>query len=148
VTNESPTPTLVQADAIGLAVLAVELIPVFHWLVPDDGFRLVEGMIAYGILAAGALYMWHKNEMAGKISAPNAWAAIIGASLLLGALSFGVDMILGSFQNPGLSPIEAGTKVGSPFGFMLTVLLCPGLTMVAVAGLVRSFLPRTGTVTD
>jgi hypothetical protein len=49
-------------------------------------------------------------------------------------------MLVGSSIHPGVSPIEARTKAGSPFGFILTFFLYPGVTMVAVAGLVRSLL--------
>jgi len=68
------------------------------------------------------------------------WVGVVGGSTLLGALSVGVDMLVGSLTHPGMSPVQAGTKAGSPFGFILTIFLCPGVTLVAVAGLVRSFL--------
>ena len=49
-------------------------------------------------------------------------------------------MHIGLIDNPKLTPIEAGTKVGSPFGFALTVMLCPGFTMLAISGLARALL--------
>jgi hypothetical protein len=129
----------VLADAIGLVLIAVQLTLVFWWLVPNDGTRFIGGMLAYGILVALALAMWHGKE-AKRFTDTYDWAGVILGSIVLGAMSFGVDMLVGSFSHPGLSPIQAGTKAGSPFGFILTIFLCPGLTMVGVAGLVRSFL--------
>jgi len=78
------------------------------------------------------------------LSAPSLWATAIFASVVVGGVSFGIDMVIGLFNNPKLSPIEAGTKVGSPFGFPLTMMLCPGFTMFAIAGLLRSLLLRSG----
>jgi hypothetical protein len=129
----------VFADAIGLVLIAVELTVLFWWLVPDDGTRFIAGIVAYGVLVGLALAMWHGKE-AKRFSDASDWAGVMVGSILLGALSFGVDMLVGSFTHPGMSPFEAGTKAGSPFGFILTIFLCPGVTMVAVAGLVRSFL--------
>jgi hypothetical protein len=85
--------------------------------------------------------MWHGKE-AKRFSDASDWAGAVFGSILLGALSFGVDILIGTVIHPGMSPIEAGTQAGSPFGFILTIFLCPGVTMVALAGLVRSFLVR------
>jgi hypothetical protein len=135
--NEPPA----YADAIGLGLIAAELIVLFWWLVPDDGTRFLIGIIAYGVLVAVALALWHGKE-ARRFSDAYDWAGLFAGSVLLGALSFAVDMIVGSLNHPGMSPFLAGTKAGSPFGFVLTIFLCPGVTIVAVAGLVRSFLVR------
>jgi len=51
-------------------------------------------------------------------------------------------MIVGSINHPGTSPFVAGTKAGSPLGFIFTIFVCPGLTMIATAGFVRSFIIR------
>lgn len=126
---------------MGLGIIAVELIGLFWWLVPNDGTRFTAGMLAYGVLVAVALSMWH-GKHAEKFSDARDWGAVLLASILVGALFFGVDVIVGGLDHPGISPIEAGTKAGSPFGFILTIFICPGVTMVAVAGLVRSFLIR------
>lgn len=129
------------ADAIGLGLIAVELTALFWWLVPDDGTRAIAGIIAYGVLAGVALSMWH-GKRAERFSDGHDWVSLFAGSVLVGALFFGVDMIVGSLNHPGISPFIAGTKAGSPFGFMFTIFVCPGLTMVAVAGFVRSLLIR------
>jgi len=69
--------------------------------------------------------------------------AVVG-SVLMAGVSFGIDMVIGLIENPKLTPIEAGTRAGSPFGFPLTVMLCPGFTMLAIAGLLRALLLRSG----
>jgi hypothetical protein len=129
----------IYADAIGLVLIAVQLTVLFWWLVPDDGTRFIAGIVAYGVLVGLALAMWYGKE-AKRFSDAYDWVGVVGGSTLLGALSFGVDMLVGSLTHPGMSPVQAGTKAGSPFGFILTIFLCPGVAIVAVAGLVRSVL--------
>ena len=139
-TSPASTRLPILDDAIGLFLVGAQLILVFRWLVPDDGTRLVAGVLAYGVLVAVALGMWHGKEASERFSDAYDWAGVVVGSILLGAMSFGVDVVVGRFTHPGMSPIEAGTKAGSPFGFMLTIFLCPGITMVALASVIRSFL--------
>jgi hypothetical protein len=127
------------ADAIGLILIAAQLTLVFWWLVPDDGTRLIVGIVAYGVLVAVALFLWYGKE-AKRFSDAYEWVKLLFGSLLLGLMSFGIDVLIGSSEYPDISPIKAGTKVGSPFGFILTIFLCPGITMIAVASIARSFL--------
>jgi hypothetical protein len=129
----------VFADAIGLVLIAAQLTLVFWWLVPDDGTRFITGMLAYGVLVALALVMWYGKE-AKRFSDAYDWVGVFFGSILLGCMSFGVDVLIGSSEYPGISPIKAGTKVGSPFGFILTIFLCPGITMVAAGSIPRAFL--------
>ncbi len=129
----------VFADAICLVLMAAQLTFVFWWLVPDDGTRFIAGMLAYGVLVAVALVMWYGKE-AKRFSDAYDWVGVFFGSILLGCMSFGVDVLIGSSEYPGISPIKAGTKVGSDFGFILTIFLCPGITMIAVASIARSFL--------
>jgi hypothetical protein len=130
----------VVPDCIGMTALGVQAYLMFRWLMPDDGSRLPVGILAFVLLASCAFYMWHSEKMTQKICDLSGWAGAVGASVFLGALSFGCDMLVGTMNYPGLSPFKAATKVGSPFGFGLTVLLCPGFTMVAIAGFVRALV--------
>lgn len=130
----------VASDGVGLLTLGVQLYLLFSWLLPDRGSRVTWSGLAFVVLAALALYTWHKDPPLKYPCEPGEWAAAIVASVLMGAVSFGIDTVVGLINNPKLSPTEAGTKVGGPFGFPLTLMLCPGLTMVAIAGLLRAFL--------
>lgn len=130
------------SDAIGILVIGMQLYWVVRWLVPDDSSRVILGMLAFIVLTGLALYFWHKNPPMEHLSSPREWALAIPMSVVIGALSFGIDVVVGLIIHPRLSPIEAGTKAGSPFGFPLTVMICPGFTMLAVAGLLRASLLR------
>lgn len=132
------------SDAVGVLAIGVQLYWVVRWLVPDDGSRLSLSVLAFIVLTGLALYFWHKNPPMEHLSSPGEWALAIPASVLIGAVSFGADVFVGMINNPKLPPIEAGTKAGSPFGFLLTVMICPGFTMLAVAGLLRALLLRSG----
>ncbi len=144
-TKSAPTRRTVLGDALGLAAIAIQVSVIFLWFVPDDGFRLLFGAIAYLVLAAGALYWWHGERVAAKISEPSEWALTIMVTVLGGAVSFGCDILVGLLDFSGLSPWKAATKVGSPFGFGLTLLICPGLTMLAIAGWFRCLVVRSAT---
>ena len=128
------------SDVVGLGVLAVLVAIVFHWLAPNDGSRLILSLLAYMILALCSLGMWHSDSASKKFTDPSEWAAMGGISIVIGIVFFAIDMLGGSIFHPGVSPIEAGTKAGSPFGFGLTLICCPGVTMIAAAGFARSFL--------
>ena len=132
------------SDCVGILTIGVQLYFLVRWLVPNDGSRVILGVLAYILLAGLALYLWHKEPPVKKLFEPSEWAMAIVASVAMGGVSFGIDMLIGLFNNPRLSPIEAGTKAGSPFGFPLTVMLCPGFTMLAIAGLLRALMLRSG----
>jgi ABC-type transporter Mla maintaining outer membrane lipid asymmetry permease subunit MlaE len=134
--------TLVS-DGVGILTIGVQLYLLVSWLVPH-GSRTILGIIAYIVIAGVALYLWHKEPPVKKLSEPSEWARAIVASFVMGGVSFSIDMIVGLMHNSSLPPIEAGTRAGSLFGFPLTVMLCPGFTMVAIAGLLRALVLRSG----
>ena len=133
-------------DCVGILTIGVQLYLLVRWLMPNDGSRVILGVLAYIVLAGVALYLWHKEPPVKNLFEPSEWAMAIVASVVMGGVSFGIDMLVGLFNNPKLSPIDAGTKAGSPFGFLLTVMLCPGFTMLAIAGLLRALMLRSGPI--
>jgi hypothetical protein len=130
----------VVGDTVGLAALGLSVFLLAQWLLPDDGFRWINVGLAFIVLGAFALYLWHSDKYARKLSDAAEWMAFAGITILLGGLSFGADVIAGLISHPQLSPLDAGTKAGGPFGFLLTLFLCPGLTIVAVSGFIRALL--------
>jgi hypothetical protein len=144
VQNSAPNRWSLISDCVGILVIGVQLFLLVRWLVPNDGSRVILGVLAYIVLAGVALYLWHKDPPVKNLSEPSEWAMAIVVSIVMGGVSFGIDMLIGLFNNPKLSPVEAGTHAGSPFGFPLTVMLCPGFTMLAIAGLLRALMLRSG----
>lgn len=91
--------------------------------------------LCYVILALIALGVWHGEKW------PNNSKDILGqvlGSVLLGAVFFAVDMVLGHFFHPELPLIKAAEHSGSMFGFVLTVLVCPVLATVLLGGYFRA----------
>jgi hypothetical protein len=116
VEHSTSKPLSVVPDATGLIALGIQVYLMIRWVVPHDPSRLLMGALAFVVLASCALYMWHSEKITQQI----------------------YD------SSPGLSPFNAATKAGGLFGFVLTVFLCPGLTMVAVAGLIRVLVLGSG----
>ena len=135
-------PRRLLADIAGLAVVAVQATLIAHWLVPE-GDRLTAVLLASLASGIGALWLWYDQKTAQQISESTEWIAAIAGSLVLGAGSFTCDVMVGSLNNPGTSALQAAMKAGGPFGFPLTVIICPGFTMAAVAGFVRSLIWQT-----
>jgi hypothetical protein len=131
-------------DIVGVLAIGLQLAFLITVFVTDEDFRSILGVIGFLGLAGFALYLWHKDPPLEFLTRPGQWALATLGSAVLGCVSFAIDIFVGSTSNPGLSPFEAGTKAGSPFGFPLTVLLCPGFTMIAVAGLLRALLLQIG----
>jgi len=134
---------LLTSDAVGILVIGAQVYWIVRWLLPDAGSRLTVGILAVIVLTGLALYFWHKEPPMALLSSPRDWALAVTTSVVMGALSFGIDVLVGSINNPNLPLIKAGTRAGSPFGFPLTVVICPGFTVLAVAGLLRALLLRT-----
>lgn len=63
----------ILADILGLALIALQFTVLFLWLVRDDGTRLILGIVAYGILVAVALGMWHGKEASESLSTAYDW---------------------------------------------------------------------------
>ena len=127
------------ADLTGLVVLGSLVFLLSCLLISDPTSRMVGGFVVFGVLAATALGMWH-GKTAKSLTGPKHWLALFGASLLFAGISFAIDMAIGHISHPGIPIFEAGRAVRGPFGFAFTLILCPGLTSVAMAGLVRAIV--------
>ena len=123
----------IMAEAIGLFVLA-GLFVMTLLLAPVPSVPSLLWVFVYLVLAVTALYRW-RNKKAPHT--PSGWLILALASVIIGAVYFAIDMILGGYQHPGTG-VEAATRVGGMFGFVLTIAVCPGFTMIALSGFTRS----------
>src|SRR5215469_12765499 len=117
----------VLANVIGFLVLAAEVI-IFLALPLCRAISGPIGLVAYVVLAGMALYVWHSDKVPAKT--PSAWLIFATVTVLVGAISFAVDVFVGSsaMHGPVHSFLDAAEHAGSHFGFPLTVLICPCLT--------------------
>jgi len=120
-----------MADLVGFAATTSLGVVVLKWLAPGSDPRIY--LSVSGILSTGALGLWHNKRMEFAARRPVSWLRMAAASIVLGGLSFAADaLISGGFK--------AATRLGTPFGFGLTLIICPGFTTMAVGGFARSFL--------
>ncbi len=97
-------------------------IPVWAWLIP------------YVILAGSAMLIWHGRA---RVESYLGWLWFILGSIGFGALFLSMDVFNGGLAHPGLPLFEAAHSVGGIFGYGLTLIVCPGMTMVGIASLLR-----------
>jgi len=121
-----------MADAIGLFVLA-GLFVMTLLVTPAPSMPSLLWFFVYVVLAVTALYCWRNKK---SPQTPSGWLILALGSVIIGAVYFAIDMILGRYQHPGVSGVEAATRVGGMFGFVMTIAICPGLTMIALSGFV------------
>jgi hypothetical protein len=70
------------------------------------------------------------------------WGYALMFTLVAGAISFAIDVFAGSTDGQHQTLLEAAAHAGSPFGFPLTVLVCPVGTLVAFGSCVRCVMLR------
>jgi hypothetical protein len=66
------------------------------------------------------------------------WVEGVLVSIGLGAAFFVCDIVLGKLTHPQMSLLNAGVHAGGIAGFPVTLMVCPGMTLVALAGWSRS----------
>jgi hypothetical protein len=83
------------------------------------------------MLATAGIIVWHKEKYSNN---PKEWRKLGVSSVILGFLFFAWDVVLAylrGYANPFHFP-------GGLLGLPLTLAVCPGLTMICVAGLARA----------
>ena len=123
-----------MAELIGLGVLAC-LLATVRLTAGPLGMPHLTWLLIYLGLATVAEYLWHSERWPKSFKE---CLTVSGVSILVGAVFFAIDVFVGGVHHPELPWLKAGTQAGGPFGFYLTLLVCPGLTMVALAGAFRA----------
>jgi hypothetical protein len=122
------------ADLIGLVlvfgVLSVGVVGLRSSDVP--GILWVVAYLVVGVIAVG---IWHSEKWPAAVKTCLMLAA---GSVVMGAISYAVDTLVVLFVHPEGSIWSLGTKARGPFGFFITVGLCPGLTTFALGGALRA----------
>ena len=124
-------------DVIGILTLGVEYTVVFFLIYVIRGSVVAPRFLVFlfVLLALISLVYWHSKESSEDLVI---WRKLIKGSIILGVLFYGVDLVLALvFRQPNSPP-----AFGGPLGIFFTVLVCPGFTVVCVAGLVRAIYIR------
>lgn len=129
----------IVADGIGVLVLA-GLAGLVAWIIATvytKGDAIWAWSIGFPLLAICGLLVWHSEKwpmdpqdvfLYGLLSVPAGFA------------SFVIDALISTSQYPQLPFRYAIWHAGSPFGIVLTICICPGFTLVALAGTVRALI--------
>lgn len=123
-----------MADFIAIVTLGLEYFLIILvanlWLRTTLPFSLVG--ITFGILAVVGMLLWHRKKASPTVKQ---WGTLAVRSVILGIALFGVDLLVALLQgqpNPFRFP-------GGLLGLPLTLLVCPGGTIICLAGLIRTY---------
>jgi len=126
-------------DAIGIISLA-GLATLVAWAVAalytkEDA--IWAWAIGFPIMAICALVAWYDRRWPSDSQDVLLYGLV---SIPVGGISLAIDFLIGSSMYPQLPFRYAIWEAGSPFGIILTICICPGYTLVALSGAVRSLL--------
>ena len=123
-----------MADTIALLALGLQ-----YWLIVfliGWWFRttpsFVELAIAFLILVGIGIVLWRRDTFAQTVKQ---WGKATLASVGLGVAFFGVDFLIALLKGQQVNPFHFP---GGLLGLPLTFLVCPGGTIICLAGLVRA----------
>lgn len=133
-----------MADIVGLLALAVPMTAI-SILVRSTEYVVWLWILGYPLLAGCCLYAWHSDKCSTEPSKNLLFAL---GSVFVGSLSFTIDAVVTTSMYPKLPFSQAIWHAGSPFGILLTLFLCPTMTMFYLAGAARAQMLRRGTETD
>jgi hypothetical protein len=122
-----------MADLIAIVVLglAYSLIVFVIGLWLRTTLPLAEVMIAFLILASIGVVLWHRKK---SPQTTKQWGSFAVRSVVLGVAFFGGDVLL-ALAHGQLNPLRFP---GGLLGLPLTFLICPGGTIICLAGLARA----------
>ena len=123
-----------MADATGYFVLTAEVL-LSALVLRGAGVPAVIWIVIAVTLGVGAHFVW-RSEKFPKTAEGWLWSAT--GSVILGLVFFACDVLVGGSGHPSLPPWEAAKHPGGPFGFGLTLVVCPGLTFISIAGIART----------
>ncbi len=133
-------PTLL-ADTAGFAVLAI-LYALCLAIYPGvrsvalDPVRFVALYLPFALIG---FFVWHQEPAIGK--SPR-WATVAISSIGLGFLFFLCNIAIGHYLDPELPLLTAAVELRGPWGIATTLLVCPGVTFLALSAWARSRLYR------
>lgn len=130
-----------MADVIAVLVLGVQyslivfLISFWFRIIPP----FAELTIPFLILTSVGLVLWHLKRFSQTVKQ---WQRLAARSVVLGIAFFGVDFLI-AVLNGQTNPLRFP---GGLLALPLTLLVCPGGTIICLAGLVRAFYITKGPV--
>jgi hypothetical protein len=130
-----------MADLIAIIILGLQyslvILIINMWFRIALPFRAVA--IGFLILASIGGVLWHRLKLS---QSTKQWGALAVRSIVLGGAFFAGDLLV-ALSHGQTNPFHFP---GGLLGLPLTFLICPGGTIICLAGLVRaSYISRRGT---
>jgi hypothetical protein len=124
------------SDAVSFATLAILVALLMSIISSTDtpAQRWNSSLAIYGVLGVSGYLCWLRDKEQARVR----WITEALVSIALGILILLPDILFGHFWNPSLPALEAATKTGMMFG--ITLCACPGYTLIALSGWVRSLI--------
>lgn len=128
-------------DTAGLVVVAAGTCSAVWFLVYFGVLNSpwITAAIALPVLLGATLYVWYVTQAGRKTDAEN-WLYGTIFTPLFGAMSFAIDVFIGSSNGHYSNFVQAGFHAGGPFGIVLTVCICPIGTVICAGSWARSSL--------
>lgn len=129
-----------MGDSLAIVTLALQYSVIVYasktWL----GFALPFSVVAalFLLLACIGLLLWRREKLSQTWKR---WAILAGQSIILGIAFFGADFLI-ALANGKANPWHFP---GGLLGMPVTLLVCPGGTIICLAGVVRAYYLRTAT---
>jgi hypothetical protein len=125
---------MMLGDVIGLAVLLVPIV-LLGVLVPA---ATVPAVVWFFVYVALAFISWHVWRMPRAPRHPKGWLQVAGLAVVVGSISFAVDVLIGHSEEANLPLIESAERARGFGGFAFTVTMFPAALFVGIAGVARS----------
>lgn len=120
-----------MADAIGLAVLAV-LVSLVSLFVPSVEVPEVLWAFIYVMWAACALFVWRHQKAPERATR---WLLLAVASVIGAPIWYGVAVLVARLAFGSNEP-----ELSKTFDILVTLIMAPGLTFIAITGWVRALV--------
>ncbi|MGA2780117.1 MAG: hypothetical protein ABSF94_21390 [Steroidobacteraceae bacterium] len=127
-------------DIAGLAVLAalygLTLATVYSGLgvIAEDKISVIAIYLPFALIA---LFLWHQKQASKR---EPKWPLFALSSIGVGLFFFFCNIAIGHYLEPDLPLLTAAVRLRGPWGFTTTLLVCPGVTFLALSGWARSLL--------
>ena len=128
------TSKILIADLVGLIVVFSALAIAILVARPSD-IPIILWVLAFVVVGAIAVGSWHGEKWP---TTPSGSLKVAGSSILVGVLFYIVDTVVAHYEHPEVPIWLVGTKAWGMFGFVATAAVCPGLTTIALGGVVRA----------
>ena len=131
------------ADVIGVTVVALAsgMVAAALYHIQAVSQPWVVWLIALPFLIGACFWVWYVSRKTRDWDREK-WGYAVIFTPLIGAISFAIDVLVGSSNGHYRTFLEAAVHAGSPFGFPLTVLICPIGTVVAFGSWIRCMMLR------